>query len=136
MPEFRKHGWEQQITRLRAHEPRSIPEWYAERMRATDIQQYAHLLQSHLDWHWDEWDLLPGLDTPALFLTGELDDEDNHVGTIVARMRHAGAHQLRLPDLGHVGAFLPSATVLPQVVAFLTTHAPEPLAVRAAGADT
>lgn len=122
-PEFREHGWEQQIERLRAHEPDSIPEWYAERMRATDIEQYADLLESHLDWHWDEWHVLPGLDTPTLFLTGELDDEDDDVATIVARMRNA--EHLRLPDLGHVGAFLASSMVLPQLEAFLAACTPE-----------
>jgi hypothetical protein len=78
------------------------------------------------DWNgWEEWDVLPNLTTPTLFLTGELEDGDVNVGHVVGRM--PAGDRLRLADLGHINAFLAADQVLPVVEDFLAGHAPRPV---------
>jgi pimeloyl-ACP methyl ester carboxylesterase len=120
--DFREHGWEKLIARFKDQERVPIPTWMADRIRATDIEQWACLIESVPLWQWDEWDVLPEIDTPMLFLTGELEDRDDNVGTIVGRMRHA--ERCRLTGLGHINAFLASEQILPRVERFLAEHAP------------
>jgi len=120
--EFRKHGWSNLIARFETQEPDPIPEWMKDRIRATDVGQFVDLIESYVDWRWDEWDVLPTLDTPVLFVTGELEDRDDDVSEIVARMRHGEV--LRLPGLGHINAFLATDAVLSRVGPFLAEHAP------------
>ena len=122
--EFREHGWEKLLTRFEAQEPDLIPEWMKARIRATDVEQFVDYIGSLPDWHWEEWDVLPELDTPVLFLTGELEDRDDNVGEIVGRMKNGDL--LRLTGLGHINAFLATETVLPRVEEFLARHAPGP----------
>lgn len=122
--EFREHGWEKLLQRFEAQEPDRIPEWMMERIRATDVEQFVDLLQSFPDWDWDEWDALPKVTTPTLFLTGELEDPDDHVAQAVARMPHG--ERMRFPRQGHINAFLATDAVLPHVTAFLAEQAPRP----------
>jgi pimeloyl-ACP methyl ester carboxylesterase len=121
--EFREHGWEKLIAGFETQEPEPIPKWMIDRIRATDVEQFVDLIECYPEWHWEEWDALPELDVPTLFLTGELEDRDDNVGEIVARM-HRG-EVLRLTGLGHINAFLATETVLPRVEAFLAAHAPQ-----------
>jgi len=122
-PEFREHGWERLIARLEEQEPDPIPKWMTDRIRATDVEQWAYTIESLPEWQWDEWDALPAIDTPTLFLTGELEDPDDRVGRIVARMQ--AGERLRLAGLGHVNAFLATDAVLERVTPFLAEHAPQ-----------
>jgi pimeloyl-ACP methyl ester carboxylesterase len=119
---FREHGWENLIASFEKQEPEPIPTWMTDRIRATGIDQWVYLIEAFPEWHWEEWDALPEIDTPTLFLTGELEDRDDHVGTIVGRMRRGEV--LRLPQLGHINAFLATDAVLPRVGDFLAAHAP------------
>jgi pimeloyl-ACP methyl ester carboxylesterase len=121
--DFRSHGWEELIARFETQEPDPIPAWMTDRIRATDIDQYVRLIECYPEWHWEEWDALPGIDTPTLFLTGELEDPDDNVAAIVGRMRRA--ELLRLPRLGHINAFLATDVVLDRVRPFLAEHAPQ-----------
>jgi len=121
--EFRAHGWEKLIERFDAQEPKPVAEWMKQRIRATDVDQYLDTLQSIPDWSgWEEWNVLPTLTTPTLFVTGELEDPDDHVGQIVAQM--ANGERARLVQLGHINAFLAADEVIPRVTAFLATHQP------------
>jgi pimeloyl-ACP methyl ester carboxylesterase len=120
--EFREHGWEKLLARFEAQEPEPVPEWMTDRIRATDVEQFVDFIESLPDWHWEEWDVLPEIDTPTLFLTGELEDREDNVGQIVERMHHGEV--LRLPGLGHLNAFLATDAILPRVEAFLAAHAP------------
>ncbi len=121
--EFREHGWEKLLERYDIQEPDPVPEWMKEQIRATDPEQFADMIDSYPAWNgWDEWDVLPMLDTPVLFVTGELEDKDGHVSEIVGRMR--AGEQLRLSGQGHINAFLASDTVLQRVEPFLAQHAP------------
>lgn len=121
--EFREHGWEKLLARFDKQEPQPIPEWMKERIRATDVEQFADQLEALPDWQWEEWDALPLLDTPVLFVTGELEDKDNDVGEVVGRMRRGEV--LRLEGLGHINAFLATDLVLPRVQEFLAANAPK-----------
>ena len=120
---FREHGWERLIARLEEQEPDPIPKWMTDRIRATDVEQWAYMIESVPEWHWDEWDVLPAIATPTLFVTGELEDRDDNVGQIVARMRHG--ERLSLTGRGHVNAFLATDAVLERVMPFLAEHAPQ-----------
>jgi len=121
--DYREHKWEKLIARFEEQEPDPIPEWMKERIRATDVEQFVNLIESFPTWHWEEWDALSGLDTPTLFLTGELEDPNDHVGQLVARMPLG--ERLRLPGLGHINAYLATVAVLPRVEAFLAQHTPQ-----------
>lgn len=121
--DFREHGWEKLIAGFERQEPEPVPAWMKERIRATDVEQFVNFIESLPAWDWEEWDVLPQLDVPTLFVTGELEDRDDAVGQIVARMRRAEV--LRLPGMGHINAFLATETVLPQVEAFLAENAPK-----------
>ncbi|HZS30039.1 MAG TPA: alpha/beta hydrolase [Gaiellaceae bacterium] len=116
-------GWDQLIEDFAEQEPEPIPEWMKERIRATDPEQCADRVESYPTWGWEEWDALPQIGTPTLFITGALEDEDDHVGEIVRRMR--AGERLRLEGKGHINAFLASEQVLPVVRSFLAAHAPQ-----------
>jgi len=118
----REHGWEKLIASFERQEPEPIPTWMTDRIRATNIDQWIYLIESFPSWRWEEWDVLPGIEAPTLFLTGELEDRDNHVGRLVARMPNAEV--LRLAGLGHINAFLATDQVLPRVTSFLRERAP------------
>lgn len=120
--DYRQNGWETLIAEFEAEEPDPVPEWMKDRIRATDIEQFIDLCQSYPDWNWEEWDALPGIDAPTLFVTGELEDPDDAVSQIVAEMRNGEV--LRLNGLGHINAFLASDAVLERVTPFLAEHAP------------
>ncbi|HEY5630032.1 MAG TPA: alpha/beta hydrolase [Candidatus Limnocylindrales bacterium] len=120
--EFRAHGWERLIERFERQERTPIPEWMTASIRATDVEQYVDLVASCPDWHWEEWDVLPTLRVPTLFLTGELEDPDDAVGAMVDRMPKA--ERVRLTGLGHINAFLATTQVLPRVERFLDRHRP------------
>jgi len=121
--EFREHGWENLIAGFEKQEPDPIPAWMTERIRATDIGQFIDTLLSIPSWDgWEEWEVLPTLTVPTLFLTGELEDRDDDVGRIVGRMPNG--QRERLHGLGHINAFLARDRVLPHVQRFLANHAP------------
>lgn len=120
---FREHRWEKMIERFDAQEPDPIPEWMKARIRATDIEQFANLIESYPSWHWEDWDVLPAVGTPTLFLTGELEDPDDEVGQAVGGM--ADGERLRLSGHGHINAFLATDHVLPRVRDFLARNDPE-----------
>ncbi len=127
VPELREHGWEKLIEGFERQERTPIPAWMTDRIRATDVGQFADTLASIPSWNgWEEWDVLPTLSTPTLFLTGELEDPDDDVAKVVDRMQ-AGERR-RLMGLGHINAFLATDQVLPAVTEFLRRHAPHPVA--------
>ena len=121
VPEFREDGWEKLIARFDQQEPEPVPEWMKQRIRATDVQQFIDWFLAISDWNWDEWEALPLISAPTLFLTGELEDPDDETGTAASSM--PDGTRFRIPGQGHINAFLASKLVLPQVAAFLAKHA-------------
>ncbi|HZS61308.1 MAG TPA: alpha/beta hydrolase [Gemmatimonadaceae bacterium] len=122
--DYRANGWQNLIARFDTEEQAPVPEWMKERIRATDIEQFVNTFEAFPDTGWEEWDALPNIETPTLFLTGELEDPENEVAVMVGMMKHA--ELLRLGSLGHINAFLATYTVLERVLPFLAEHAPKP----------
>jgi pimeloyl-ACP methyl ester carboxylesterase len=120
--EMREHGWEPMLDRFDANERQEVPGWMKDRIRATDAQQFTDYLQAALTWEWDDWDALPRIGTPTLFVAGGLEDPDDETAVAVSRMQNA--NRIRLDGLGHMNAFLGSELVLPHVLPFLARYAP------------
>jgi hypothetical protein len=70
-----------------------------ERIRATDAQQFIDWFLGLPNWNWDEWDALPHILAPALFLTGELEDPDDETAKAAATMPNGT--RFRIPGQGH-----------------------------------
>jgi pimeloyl-ACP methyl ester carboxylesterase len=121
VPELREHAWEKMIARFDEQEPDPIPDWMKQRLRATDTQQFVDFLQAGTDWGWDEWDALPRVKAPTLFVVGELEDPDEETAAGAARMPNG--RRVRLARLGHINAFLRSDLALPHAMEFLGRHA-------------
>lgn len=120
VPEYREHGWEKMLARFDEQEHEPVPDWMKERIRATDIEQASDYLQAVPEWEWDDWEALTRVETPTLFLTGELEDPKD--ATAEAARRMPNGTRIRLPGLGHINAFLSSELVLPHVTEFLGRH--------------
>ena len=118
--EFQEHGWEQLLARFDDQEREPVPEWMKERIRATDIGQFIDFLQAGKNWDWDDWEALPRVTAPTLFLTGELEDPEDATAGAAARMPNGT--RVRLAGLGHINAFLRSDLVLPHAMEFLARH--------------
>lgn len=123
--EHRDYGWEKLIARFDQQEAEPVPRWMKERIRATDIQQFIDWFLALSAWNWNEWDALPVVVAPTLFLTGELEDPDDETAEAAALMPNAV--RIRIPGQGHINAFLNSHLVLPKVAAFLTAYAALPV---------
>jgi len=125
VPELREHGWDKMLARFDDQEPEPVPEWMKEQIRATDVQQFVDWFLALPNWDWDEWDALPNIVAPTLFLTGELEDPDDETAKAAALMPNGT--RFRIPGQGHINAFLQSRHVLPQVTAFLAEYASSPV---------
>jgi pimeloyl-ACP methyl ester carboxylesterase len=125
VPELREYGWEKMLGRFYDRESEPVPEWMKERIRATDVQQFVDFFLAMPNWNWDEWDALPHVAAPTLFLTGDLEDPDDETSEAAALMPNAT--RFRIPGQGHINAFLKSSVVLPQVTAFLAEYASSPV---------
>jgi pimeloyl-ACP methyl ester carboxylesterase len=125
VPELREHKWEKMLGRFDDREPEPVPEWMKERIRATDTEQFIDWFLALPDWNWDEWEALPRIVPPTLFLTGELEDPDDHTARAAALM--ANATRFRIPGQGHINAFLNSRLVLSHVTSFLAEYAASPV---------
>jgi pimeloyl-ACP methyl ester carboxylesterase len=121
VPEHRDHGWEKLLARFDEREPEPVPEWMKERIRATDIQQFIDWILALPDWNWSEWESLPRVVAPTLFLVGELEDPNDETGKGAGLMPNGTRY--RVSGQGHINAFLKSPLVLPQVTAFLARYA-------------
>jgi pimeloyl-ACP methyl ester carboxylesterase len=125
VPELREHGWEKMLGRFDDRESEPVPEWMKERIRATDVQQFIDSFLALPNWNWDEWEALPHIVAPTLFLTGELEDPDDETAEAAALMPNGT--RFRIPGQGHINAFLKSHLVLPQVTAFLAEYVSSPV---------
>ncbi len=123
--EHQDYGWEKLLARFDQQEPEPVPEWMKERIRATDIQQFIDWFLALPNWNWDEWDALPLIVAPTLFLTGELEDPHDETGKAAALMPNG--IRFRIPGQGHINAFLKSYLVVPRATAFLAKYASSPV---------
>lgn len=114
---LRESRWEAMISGFEKEEVREVPEWMLERIRATDIEQLVAWRQARLQWGWNEWEAMPRVANPTLFLVGEL--EDLELQTEEAARLMPDASCVYLPGLGHINAFLRSDLALPHALRFL-----------------
>lgn len=114
---LRDNRWEVMIAGFEKEEVREVPEWMLERIRATDIEPVIAWRQARLHWGWNEWDAMPRINNPTLFLVGELEDPEKQTAEAATLMPDASC--VFLPGLGHINAFLRSDLALPHALKFL-----------------
>ena len=118
---LRENRWEVMIAGFKEEEVREVPEWMLERIRATDIEPVIAWRQARLRWAWNEWEAMPRVKNPTLFLVGELEDPEKVTAQAAAAMPDASC--VFLPGLGHINAFLRSDLALPHALRFLKVPA-------------
>lgn len=118
---LREKGWWEVIGDMLATERLPVPQWFIDRVLATDIEPFIAWSMARPDWNWSHWDAMPNVNAPALILAGELEDPDDLTGKAAATMPHA--RRIRIQDREHINAFLYSEFVVPNVMDFLKTAA-------------
>lgn len=113
-------GWWEVIGDMIPAEKLPVPQWFIDRVLATDIEPYIGWSEARPDWGWSQWDAMPLVEAPTLLLAGELEDPDDLLAEAARLMPHAT--RVRIPDREHINAFLYSDYVVPQVREFLATR--------------
>ena len=114
---LREKGWWEVIGDMIPAEKFPVPQWFIDRVLATDIEPYIGWSAARPDWNWSPWDAMPNVTAPALLLAGELEDPNDLVGEAASVM--PTATRVRVPDREHINAFLYSEYVVPRVLEFL-----------------
>ena len=114
---MRERGWWYLLDDMVAAEPSPIPQWFLDRVAATDQGPWFAYTQARPTWGWSPWDALPDVGCPALILVGELEDPDDVMGEVAAVIPEAV--RVRVPGKEHINAFLDVQFVLPIVSDFL-----------------
>ncbi len=113
---LRASGWNLLIDGFKEEEG-LCPEWMADRIRATNLNQLILWQTARLDWPESPWDILVKTRHRSLMLVGDLEDPEGLMSQAAAQM--ADATEVRLDGVGHIKAFLASDRVAPHVEAFL-----------------
>lgn len=74
LPVMREKGWWSVLGPMREAEKLPVPEWFFERVVATDVEPWIAYTQARGDWSWSPWDAMPLVQAPTLLLAGELED--------------------------------------------------------------
>jgi pimeloyl-ACP methyl ester carboxylesterase len=120
IPELESKGWWSLLEPMRASEKFPVPQWFFDRIVATDLEPYKAWIKGRPNWNWGPWDALPKIKTPTLLIAGELEDPDDVDSKAVAVMPDAS--RVRVPDRQHINAFLYSEFVAPLVLDFLASR--------------
>ena len=120
---LRDQGWWEVIGDMIPAEKFEVPQWFIERVLATDIEPYIAWSKARPDWQWSHWDAMPHIESPVLLIAGELEDPDDLLAEAARSMTHAT--RIRIPDREHINAFLYSEFVVPRVLDFLGARAPQ-----------
>ncbi len=120
---LRERGWWAVIEDMIPAEKMPVPQWFIDRVLATDIEPYLAFTAARPDWNWSQWDAIRRLEAPALLLAGELEDPDDLLAEAARLMSHAT--RIRIPDREHINAFLYSEFVVPAVLEFLSARTPQ-----------
>jgi pimeloyl-ACP methyl ester carboxylesterase len=115
--DYRKSGWEWLLAGFDKEEPTPVPEWMKARIRATDLKPVIGWLQARQKWNWAPWEAAAEVTAPTLFAVGAIEDPDDTMAELASKM--PDAIRVRIPQRGHINAFLASNLVLPHVMAFL-----------------
>ncbi len=114
---LREKGWWLLLDDMVAAEKSPVPQWFLDRVLATDIEPYIAWSGARPDWGWSHWDAFSRVNAPTLLLAGELEDPDDLLGEAARLMPDAA--RVRIPDREHINAFLYSEFVVPRVMEFL-----------------
>lgn len=118
---MREKGWRFLLDDMVAAEKFPVPDWFLDRVLATDTGPWFAYTEARPLWNWSPWDALPTVNVPTLIFAGELEDPDDVMREVAASM--PDATRIRIPDREHINAFLCSEFVVPKVLDFLaTTH--------------
>src|SRR5712692_2290822 len=117
---MREKGWRYLLDEMVASEKFPVPQWFLDRMLATDTGPWFAYTEARPLWNWSPWDALPKVSAPTLILAGELEDPDDVMREVAAKM--PDATRIRIPDREHINAFLYSEFVVPHVMDFLSKH--------------
>lgn len=119
---LRDKGWWEVIGDMIPAEKLPVPQWFIDRVLATDIEPFIAWSMARPDWNWSPWDAMPNIRAPSLLLAGEMEDPDDLVGEAARLMPNA--KRVRVPDREHINAFLYSEFVVPRVLEFLRRAVP------------
>jgi pimeloyl-ACP methyl ester carboxylesterase len=117
---MREKGWLYLLDEMVAAEKLPVPQWFLDRVLATDTGPWFAYTEGRPLWNWSPWDAVPRVNVPTLILAGELEDPDDVMGEVAALM--PDATRVRIPDREHINAFLYSEFVVPRVIDFLATR--------------
>ena len=116
---MRDKGWRFLLDDMVAAEKFPVPEWFLNRVLATDTGPWFAFTEGRPLWNWSPWDAASTVNVPTLILAGELEDPDDVMREVAALM--PDATRIRIPDREHINAFLHSEFVVPRVLDFLAT---------------
>ena len=119
---LREKGWWEVIGDMIPAEKLPVPQWFIDRVLATDMETFIGWSAARSDWNWSPWDAMPHVRAPALLLVGELEDPDDLAGEAARLMPNA--MRIRVPDREHINAFLDSEFAVPRVLGFLGRAVP------------
>jgi pimeloyl-ACP methyl ester carboxylesterase len=115
---LRERGIDAYINSAELEEHLKFPGWLRENFLKSDPEMFALEVEGFSTWGGAKA-LAPRIRTPALILSGSLEDPNSDCQKIV-NYTSAGAQLAVLRNLGHIGAFLHSEAVLPHVRDFLS----------------
>jgi pimeloyl-ACP methyl ester carboxylesterase len=119
---LREKGWWEVIGDMIPAEKLPVPQWFIDRVLATDLEPFIAWSEARPDWQWSQWDAMPHVRAPALLLVGELEDPDDLAGEAARIMPNAT--RFRVPDREHINAFLDTEFAVPRVLEFLSRAVP------------
>lgn len=112
-------GVSAELDEHREREHDEFPEAIDRNVRAGDPLMHALDSVAWLDWRGPK-SALAGLRAPWLMISGEREDPDRFTEQSVAAV--PGARVVRIPGVGHLGAFYRSGPALAEALPFLRTH--------------
>lgn len=115
---LREKGWWCILEPMLEAEKSPVPQWFLDRVVATDLEPLIAYTAGRPSWNWNAWDALPRIKAPCLVLAGELEDPDDVMQKVASAM--PDARRVRIPDREHINAFLYSEFAAPLVTQFLT----------------
>jgi len=98
---LREKGWWEVIGDMIPAEKLPVPQWFIDRVLATDIEPFIAWSEARGGWNWSPWDTMPQVKAPALLLAGELEDPEDLVAHAAALM--PSATRIRIPDRFVIG---------------------------------
>lgn len=123
---LRETGWHFILDPMIAAERSPIPQWFLDRVMATDIEPLIGYSAARTAWNWSPWNAALRVNVPTLLLAGALEDPEDLMAELASRM--SNATRVRIPEREHINAFLASDLVVPPVMNFLAAHRAMPVA--------